>query len=84
MVGEIRDPETLETAIEASLTGHTVLSTLCIPSSTTATITRLLEMGLEPYLLASAVSGISAQRLVRRICTWKCRSWSSRAVLASV
>ena len=68
MVGEIRDPETLETAIEASLTGHTVLSTLHTISAT-ATVTRLLEMGLEPYLLASAVSGISAQRLVRRICT---------------
>ena len=68
MVGEIRDPETLETAIEASLTGHTVLSTLHTISAT-ATVTRLLEMGLEPYLLAAAVSGISAQRLVRRICT---------------
>ena len=68
MVGEIRDPETLETAIEASLTGHTVLSTLHTISAA-ATVTRLLEMGLEPYLLASAVSGISAQRLVRRICT---------------
>ena len=68
MVGEIRDPETLETAIEASLTGHTVLSTLHTISAA-ATVTRLLEMGLEPYLLASAVSGISAQRLVRRVCT---------------
>ena len=68
MVGEIRDPETLETAIEASLTGHTVLSTLHTISAT-ATVTRLLEMGLEPYLLASAVTGIAAQRLVRRVCT---------------
>ena len=68
MVGEIRDPETLETAIEASLTGHTVLSTLHTISAV-ATVTRLLEMGLEPYLLASAVTGISAQRLVRRVCT---------------
>ena len=67
MVGEIRDPETLETAIEASLTGHTVLSTLHTISAV-ATITRLLEMGLEPYLLASAVTGITAQRLVRRLC----------------
>ena len=72
MVGEIRDPETLETAIEASLTGHTVLSTLHTISAV-ATVTRLLEMGLEPYLLASAVTGISAQRLVRRVCT-TCRT----------
>ena len=67
MVGEIRDQETLETAIEASLTGHLVLSTLHT-NSAIATIARLLEMGLEPYLLASSVLGIVAQRLVRRIC----------------
>ncbi len=67
MVGEIRDPETLETAIEASLTGHLVLSTLHT-NGAVATLTRLLEMGIEPYLLASAVSGVLAQRLVRRVC----------------
>jgi general secretion pathway protein E len=67
MVGEIRDSETLETAIEASLTGHLVLSTLHT-NSAVATVTRLLEMGLEPYLLASAVTGVLAQRLVRKIC----------------
>jgi type IV pilus assembly protein PilB len=67
MVGEIRDNETLETAIEASLTGHLVLSTLHT-NSAVATIARLLEMGLERYLLASSVLGIIAQRLVRRIC----------------
>jgi len=67
MVGEIRDSETLETAIEAALTGHLVLSTLHT-NSAVSTVTRLLEMGLEPYLLASAVTGILAQRLVRRIC----------------
>ena len=67
MVGEIRDSETLETAIEAALTGHLVLSTLHT-NSAVATMTRLLEMGLEPYLLASAVTGILAQRLVRKIC----------------
>ena len=67
MVGEIRDSETLETAIEAALTGHLVLSTLHT-NSAVATVTRLLEMGLELYLLASAVTGILAQRLVRRIC----------------
>ena len=67
MVGEIRDRETLETAIEASLTGHMVLSTLHT-NSAVATVTRLTEMGLEPYLLASCVRAIVAQRLVRRIC----------------
>jgi type IV pilus assembly protein PilB len=67
MVGEIRDPETLETAIEASLTGHLVLSTLHTNGSV-ATLTRLLEMGIEPYLIASTLSGVVAQRLVRRIC----------------
>jgi type IV pilus assembly protein PilB len=71
MVGEIRDPETLETAIEASLTGHLVLSTLHT-NGAVATLTRLLEMGIEPYLLASTISGVVAQRLVRRICE-KCK-----------
>jgi type IV pilus assembly protein PilB len=72
MVGEIRDGETLETAIEASLTGHLVLSTLHT-NSAIATIARLVEMELEPYLLASSVLGIVAQRLVRRICV-TCRT----------
>ena len=67
MVGEVRDRETLETAIEASLTGHMVLSTLHT-NSAVATVTRLTEMGLEPYLIASCVRAIVAQRLVRRIC----------------
>ena len=67
MLGEIRDLETLETAIEASLTGHMVLSTLHTNGSV-ATVARLMEMGLEPYLVASSVLGIVAQRLVRRIC----------------
>lgn len=72
MVGEIRDSETLETAIEASLTGHLVLSTLHT-NSAVATVARLAEMGLERYLLASSVLGIVAQRLVRRICA-TCRT----------
>jgi len=72
MVGEIRDCQTLEVAIEASLTGHLVLSTLHT-NSAVATVTRLFEMGLEPYLLASSVIGILAQRLVRRVCT-TCRT----------
>jgi len=67
MVGEIRDAETLETAIEASLTGHLVLSTNHT-NSAVGTITRLQDMGTEAYVLASSVLGILAQRLVRRIC----------------
>jgi type II secretory ATPase GspE/PulE/Tfp pilus assembly ATPase PilB-like protein len=77
MVGEIRDPETLDTAVEASLTGHLVLSTLHT-NGAVATVTRLLEMGVEPYLLASALTGVVAQRLVRRICP-NCRVAASVA-----
>jgi type IV pilus assembly protein PilB len=68
MVGEIRDHETLEAAIHASLTGHLVFSTLHTNSSA-KTITRLLEMGAPAYMVSTAVIGILAQRLVRRICT---------------
>jgi general secretion pathway protein E len=68
MVGEIRDLETARTAIQASLTGHLVLSTVHT-NSAAATITRLLDMGVESYLLASSVKAVLAQRLVRRVCT---------------
>lgn len=67
MVGEIRDKETVEVAIRASLTGHLVLSTLHTNDSL-GTITRLLDMGVEPFMLASSLSGIVAQRLVRKVC----------------
>ncbi|MEC2071624.1 GspE/PulE family protein [Alkalihalophilus marmarensis] len=67
MVGEIRDTETAEIAIRASLTGHLVLSTLHT-NSAIATIPRLIDMGVEPYLVVSSLSGIVAQRLVRKIC----------------
>jgi type IV pilus assembly protein PilB len=67
MVGEIRDKETVEVAIRASLTGHLVLSTLHTNDSI-GTITRLLDMGVEPFLVASSLSGIVAQRLVRKVC----------------
>lgn len=67
LVGEIRDEETLEAAIHASLTGHLVFSTLHT-NSAAKTITRLLEMGAPEYLVSSAVVGIIAQRLVRRVC----------------
>ena len=68
MVGEIRDLETAEIATRASLTGHLVLSTVHT-NSASATITRLLDMGVEDYLLASSLKGILAQRLVRSLCT---------------
>jgi general secretion pathway protein E len=67
MVGEIRDLETAEIAIQASLTGHLVLSTLHTNDAPSA-ITRLVDMGIEPYLLSSSVVGVMAQRLVRKIC----------------
>lgn len=71
MVGEIRDREAAEIAIQASLTGHLVLSTLHTNDSASA-ITRLLEMGIEPYLISSALIASLSQRLVRTICP-KCR-----------
>ena len=67
MVGEIRDLETAETAIQASLTGHLVLSTLHTNDAPSA-ITRLMDMGVEPFLIASSIIAICAQRLGRRIC----------------
>ena len=67
MVGEIRDQETAEIAIQAALTGHLVLSTLHTNDAAGA-VTRLIDMGVEPFLIASSVIGILAQRLVRTIC----------------
>ena len=67
LVGEIRDYETLETAISAALTGHLVLSTVHT-NSAAATVTRLIEMGAKDYLVSSTLSGVIAQRLVRRLC----------------
>ena len=68
LVGEIRDFETAEIAIKAALTGHLVLSTLHT-NGAPETISRLMNMGIEPFLVATAVHLICAQRLVRRICT---------------
>jgi type IV pilus assembly protein PilB len=69
MVGEIRDKETAEIAIRASLTGHLVLSSVHT-NSTAGTITRLINMGVEPFLISSTVNCIVSQRLVRRICEY--------------
>jgi general secretion pathway protein E len=67
MIGEIRDIETARIAIQAALTGHMVFSTLHTNSAAGA-VTRLMDMGLEPYLLSSTITGVIAQRLVRRLC----------------
>jgi general secretion pathway protein E/type IV pilus assembly protein PilB len=74
MVGEIRDKETAEIAIRAALTGHLVFSTLHTNDSAGA-VTRLTDMGIEPFLIASSVEGLVAQRLVRRLCTHCKRPW---------
>jgi len=71
MIGEIRDKETAEIAIQSSLTGHLVLSTLHTNDAPSA-LTRLVDMGIEPYLLSSSVLAVLAQRLVRKICL-ECR-----------
>lgn len=71
LVGEIRDKETAEIAVQAALTGHIVLSTLHTNDAPSSVI-RLIDMGIEPFLISSAVVGIIAQRLVRRICS-KCK-----------
>lgn len=67
LVGEIRDYETADVAFKAALTGHVVLTTLHT-NNTVASVTRLLDMGIKPYLISSAVEGIVAQRLVRKVC----------------
>jgi type IV pilus assembly protein PilB len=75
MVGEIRDGETAKISIEAALTGHLVLSTLHTKDAPGA-LTRLNEMGVEPFLTGAAVSGVLAQRLVRRLCSHCCELYS--------
>ena len=72
MIGEIRDFETAQIAIQASLTGHLVLATLHTNDAASA-VTRLTDMGVEPFLLSSSLLGVLAQRLVRKLCTRCCR-----------
>ena len=67
MIGELRDQETAQIAIQAALTGHLVLSTVHT-NSASATITRLIDMGIEPFLIASTIVAVVAQRLVRKLC----------------
>ena len=71
MIGEIRDLETAQIAVQASLTGHLVFATLHTNDAVSA-VTRLVDMGVEPFLLASSLIGVGAQRLVRRLCL-ECR-----------
>jgi len=68
MIREIRDFETAQIAIQASLTGHLVLATLHTNDAASA-VTRLIDMGVEPFLLSSSLLGVQAQRLVRKLCT---------------
>jgi general secretion pathway protein E len=68
MIGEIRDHETAQIAIQASLTGHLVLATLHTNDAASA-VTRLTDMGVEPFLLSSSLLGVLAQRLVRKLCS---------------
>src|SRR5690606_10499725 len=68
LVGEIRDHETADIAIQAALTGHLVFSTLHTNDAPSA-ITRLIDMGVKPFLVASAIMAVMAQRLIRRLCT---------------
>lgn len=74
MIGEIRDLETAEIAIQASLTGHLVFSTLHT-NSAPAAVTRLIDMGIEPYLISSSVIGVLAQRLLRTLCPDCCEQY---------
>jgi type II secretory ATPase GspE/PulE/Tfp pilus assembly ATPase PilB-like protein len=72
MIGEIRDEETAQIAVRAAITGHLVMSTMHTNDAPGA-ITRLVDMGIEPYLAADAIVGVIAQRLVRRLCP-SCRT----------
>ena len=78
MVGEIRDGETAKTSIEAALTGHFVLSTLHTNDAPSA-LTRLQEMGVEPFLTGAAITGVLAQRLARRLCSNCCEMYTPNA-----
>lgn len=83
LVGEIRDYETLEVAISAALTGHLVLSTVHT-NSAAATVTRLIEMGAKDYLVSSTLSGVIAQRLVRKLCNCKVEYYPTHEEAAQI
>jgi type IV pilus assembly protein PilB len=75
LIGEIRDRATAQLGVEAALTGHLVLSTLHTNDAPSA-VTRLVEMGIEPFLVGSSVDCVLAQRLARRLCDWCKRSYA--------
>ena len=81
MIGEIRDYETAQIAIQASLTGHLVLATVHT-NDAPSTVTRMIDMGVEPFLLSSSLIGVLAQRLVRKLCL-ACRKVDAARPLAS-
>src|SRR6201999_1005643 len=83
LIGEIRDRATAQLAVEAALTGHLVLSTLHTNDAPSA-VTRLIEIGIEPFLVGSSVDCVIAQRLARRLCDW-CKEtyWPTDAELES-
>lgn len=83
MIGETRDVETAQIAIQASLTGHLVLSTLHTNSSA-ATITRLIDMGIEPFLISSTITAVLAQRLVRKLCDFCKKTYQPAANILHV
>jgi type IV pilus assembly protein PilB len=83
MVGEMRDLETAQIAIQASLTGHLVLSTLHTNDSAGA-VTRLVDMGVEPFLVAATLEGVLAQRLLRTICKGCRAHLTTRAFPSSI
>ena len=78
MIGEIRDLETAQIAMQASLTGHLVLATLHTNDAPSA-VTRLIDMGVEPFLLSSSLLGVLAQRLVRKLCVHLQARWTTQA-----
>jgi type II secretory ATPase GspE/PulE/Tfp pilus assembly ATPase PilB-like protein len=78
MVGEIRDLETAQTVFQAAVTGHLVLSTLHT-NDAPSTVNRLLDMGIEPFLVAASLLGVVAQRLVRKVCPHCCQEYEPRA-----
>jgi general secretion pathway protein E len=78
MIGEIRDLETAQIAVQASLTGHLVLATLHT-NDTASSVTRLSDMGIEPFLLSSSLLGVLAQRLVRNLCQSCCEAYAPSA-----
>lgn len=83
MVGEIRDAETAQIAVQAALTGHLILSTLHTNTAAGA-VSRLVDMGVEPFLLSSVLRGVLAQRLVRRLCASCKLPYDARAALAGI